>query len=494
MQIDGQPGSRKSDRNHQDEAIWQMSLAEVASLVESRQLSPITLTRMMLARIESLDSHLCSYATVMAEQALEAAKRAEEEVQSGFYRGPLHGIPIAIKDLIYTQGVPTMAGSGALADFIPDYDATVVNRLADAGAILLGKLNLSEGAMLGYHKDFKVPVNPWDGELWAGASSSGSGVATAAGLCFASLGTDTGGSIRVPSSANGVVGLKPTYGRVSLHGVLELASTLDHVGPITRTVEDAAIMLDTLAGFDPQDRHSLDVPVPNIRETLRLGSGQLEGLSIGFDPHYASIGVDPDLVSAIDSALSELTALGAKVDELSMPEFTPSLEAALFHICSYEALRAHAPTYPSRKADYGAFFSEFLALGQTITDEMYGAALTLREAYSQSLYKTLEKVDAVVLPSCGVPFSIPVEALQAGMKMLTPFMQNAPMRFTVPANYAGVPTISLPCGVSRSGIPHSIQFMGGRFTESMLCHIAYAYEQVTQWHRRQSPYMSETRV
>lgn len=217
-----------------DGPLHYASLLDVSKLIEARELSPVELTQMMLDRIDTVDSRHRSYATVMAAHALAAARVAEQEIQSGNYRGPLHGIPIAVKDLCYTRGVRTMGGLGVLADFVPDYDATVVTKLNEAGAILLGKLNLTEGAMGGYLPDFDLPINPWGEALWPGASSSGSGVATAAGLCFAALGTDTGGSIRFPAMANGIVGLKPTYGRVSRHGVLALAESLDQVGPMAR--------------------------------------------------------------------------------------------------------------------------------------------------------------------------------------------------------------------------------------------------------------------
>ncbi len=210
--------------------IHYRSLNSVADAIRDGQVSPVELTESLLARIDSVDGSLMSYATVMADQALEDARAAEQEIQAGKYRGPLHGVPIAVKDLFFTAGTRTMGGLGVLRDFVPDYDATVVSRLGAAGAVLLGKLNLTEGALSGYHHDFPIPVNPWGAELWSGVSSSGSGVATAAGLCFASLGTDTGGSIRYPSMANGVVGLKPSYGRVSRYGVLELAASLDHIG------------------------------------------------------------------------------------------------------------------------------------------------------------------------------------------------------------------------------------------------------------------------
>jgi len=295
------------------------SIREVAGLIESTEISPVELTRMMLGRIDSLDGQLKSYATVTAERALASARQAEQEIVAGRYRGPLHGIPVAVKDLCYTKGTRTMGGMGVYKEFVPDFDATVVTRLENAGAVLLGKLNLTEGAMAGYHQDFDIPVNPWRADLWPGASSSGSGVATAAGLCFAALGSDTGGSIRFPSMANGIVGLKPTYGRVSRHGVLPLAETLDHVGPMTRHTADAAIVLQALAGYDENDPTSLQDPVPDMLGDALPGIARM---TVGFDRAFASEGIDSGLVAAIDQALETLRQLGVTIVDIEMPQGT----------------------------------------------------------------------------------------------------------------------------------------------------------------------------
>jgi amidase len=246
--------ARAADAPHHD------SLEAVASRIKARSLSPVALTQQMLDRVGAVDGRLKSYATVMADRALAAARTAEREIRDGRYRGPLHGVPVAVKDLCYTKGVRTMGGTAVRKDFVPDVDSTVVARLLDAGAVILGKLNLSEGATAGYNPAMDVPLNPWNRDRWPGISSSGSGVAAAAGLCFAAIGTDTGGSIRFPASANGVVGLKPTYGRVSRFGVLVMADSLDHVGSLARRVADAAIVYDAIAGRDPRDPTSLDAP------------------------------------------------------------------------------------------------------------------------------------------------------------------------------------------------------------------------------------------
>lgn len=457
------------------------SLMDVARLIEAGELSPVDLTELMLSRIETVDGRLMSYATVMADQAREAARSAEDEIQGGRYRGPLHGIPVAVKDLCYTSGVRTMGGSGALSDFVPEYDATVITKLKESGAVLLGKLNLTEGAMGGYHNDFELPVNPWGEELWAGASSSGSGVAAAAGLCFAALGTDTGGSIRFPSMANGVVGLKPTYGRVSRYGVLPLAESLDHVGPMARTVGDAAIVFQAIAGHDPSDSTSLTDPVPDVLSEMRRG---VSGARIGFDARYATEGVEPSLEASIETALGVLEGLGAEIVTVEMPEFPPALVDAWFALCSYEALRAHAATYPSRASRYGTYFREFLEIGSSVTDEAYAEALGARREFSGRFRAVLQTVDAVACPSGGAPFAFPAEVQYGGMAGFDPFMANVQFQFTLPANFAGTPTISLPCGAKTDGVPHTIQFMGRALRESMLCRIAYGYEQATEWHTR----------
>ena len=289
------------------------TITEISADIASKQLSPVEVTAAMLARIEQLDSRLNSYATVTAEQAMAAAQAAEREINAGTYRGRLHGVPIAVKDLCFTKGVRTMGGVEVLAEHVPAFDGTVITKLAAAGAILLGKLNLTEGAMGGYNPNFAIPQNPWNPDRWTGSSSSGSGVATAAGLCFGSLGSDTGGSIRFPSAACGLVGLKPTWGRVSRYGVLALAESMDHVGPMTRSVADAGIMLEAIAGSDPNDPTSLPAPVPNMLE--RIGQ-DLRGIRIGFDENYATHDIDVELADAVRAGVKVLADQGAEIVEV----------------------------------------------------------------------------------------------------------------------------------------------------------------------------------
>lgn len=464
------------------ESIHYRSLHSVAEDIRSGELSPVELTEYMLARINSLDERLLSYATVTREQALLAAQTAEKEIQAGHYRGPLHGIPIAVKDLCFTAGIPTMGGLKVLKDFVPSYDATVVSKLQNAGAVLLGKLNLTEGALSGYHREFPIPVNPWGQDLWAGVSSSGSGVATAAGLCFASLGTDTGGSIRYPSMANGIVGLKPTYGRVSRYGVLELAGSLDHIGPMTRSVMDAAILFEAIAGVDNQDSTSLQEQVPSITEVLTT---EISGMRIGVDEHYFTQGTDEGLVKAIYQVIQVLEQLGAERVEVTMPKLDPmELRNAWLPICAYEAHKAHAVNYPSRAADYGGYFADALKLGATMSAEDYAVATELRQHISREFESNIDSVDALICPSGGTVFAADRDMQYGNMEMLKPIIQHFQGQFTIPADLAGTPALTVPCGFSSEGHPYAVQFLGSRLSELNLCRIGYAYEQATQWHDR----------
>ncbi len=455
------------------------TIVDVAAKIRSRRVSAVELTRHMLERIDSLDGSLHSYATVTGERAMQAAQQAEEEIAAGQYRGPLHGIPLAVKDLCYTRGIPTMGGLAVRRDFVPNFDATVVERLDAAGAVILGKLNLTEGAMAGYHPDFNVPVNPWREDLWSGASSSGSGVATAAGLCFSGIGSDTGGSIRFPSLANGVVGLKPTYGLVSRHGVLALGDSLDHVGPLARCVEDAALVLQAIAGHDPSDPTSLDSP-PLDLDDLHAGVG---GLRIGYDPEYAAADAAPELVAALESALGVFSDLGAEIVQVTLPSETLTLGDVWFPICSYEACRAHEATYPARRDEYGAYFRDFLDIGAAVTDDDYASATAIRAAFTERYLALLDDVDALLCSAGGVTF--PANADPYGdFETLASLFGAVQMHQTIPADFSGVPGLTVPCGFTDDGIPLAFQLVGARLSESRLCRIGQAYENATRWHER----------
>jgi amidase len=467
------------------DSIHYASLSNVAAKIQSREISPLELTEYMLGRIEAVDKQLLSYATVTAERALAAARRAEQEINSGFYKGPLHGIPLAVKDLCFTRGVRTMGGLKVLKNFVPSYDASVVSRLESAGAVILGKLNLTEGALSGYNPDFDIPRNPWGEKLWAGVSSSGSGVATAAGLCFASLGTDTGGSIRYPSMANGVVGLKPTYGRVSRYGVLALAESLDHVGPMTRTTLDAAIVFQAIAGADTRDLTTLDELVPDITAVIHSAAGDLSGFRIGVDKAYISEGTDPGLVTAIDTVIVTLQQQAAEIVQISMPKADPmELRNLWLPITAYEAFKAHAANYPSRAREYGGYLRGVLEMGAAMTAAEYAAASNSRREFSQRFEAELAAVDAVVCPAGGFVFEADRQAQYGDADALKPIVQHFQGQFTIPADLAGTPALTLPCGFSEDGRPYAVQFLGNRLSELELCRIGHAYEQATNWHNR----------
>ena len=462
-----------------DESLRFKTLTEVARSIESREASPVEVTATMLDLVGTHDGRFKSYATVMAEQAVAQAKAAEAEIAAGSYRGPLHGVPIAVKDLCFTRGVRTMGGTRVLADHVPDFDATVVERLDAAGAVLLGKLNTTEGAMGGYHPDRDIPVNPWNADRWAGASSSGSGVATAAGLCFASLGSDTGGSIRFPSAACGIVGIKPTWGRVSRYGVLALAESLDHVGPMTRSTADAGIVFQAISGLDRNDPTTLPAAVPDMLGEIERG---VDGVRIGLDQRYVTAGVDPELADAVLAGVRVLEGLGARIVEVRMPPLEEYLEAWT-PLCAAEAVAAHRATYPSQKDEYGPWFRDWLDLGASVTGADYARANNLRAECTGRLRLVFEDIDVMACPSMPEPpFPTKPSWLYGPMEL-----DASLLRFTAPADFNGAPTISVPCGLSGDNLPLSLQFMGKHLREPLLCRIGHAYEQATDWHTLRPP-------
>ena len=450
------------------------TITEVAAQIESRRLSPVELTQAILDRIEALDGDLKSYATVMADQAMAAARTAESEIAAGRYRGPLHGVPIAVKDLCFTKGVATMGGAQVLRDNIPDFDCTVVQKFNAAGAVIVGKLNLTEGAMAGYNPEFQIPLNPWDPQRWSGASSSGSGAATAAGLCYGSLGSDTGGSIRFPSAACGIVGIKPTWGRVSRYGVLALAESLDHVGPMTRSAADAGTILQAIAGRDPNDPTSLTAPVPDM--LAGLGQG-VRGLRIGLDERYVSDEVEPQLAEAVIAGARVLEGLGARIVPVTMPD-TEEFSRAWGVLCSAEAAAAHRDTFPSRSDEYGPWFRGWLEQGSRHSAADYAAASYVRLACNGILAGVFEDIDVLVCPSMtSAAFPVTPEELYGPMEEEIWTWG----RFTIPYDFNGAPTISLPCGLNDEGLPLGIQFVGRHLSEPLLCQVGDAYEKAAGW-------------
>ena len=463
-----------------DEPLYYWTIVEISNMIKSKEISSVELTRLILNRIETIDAKLNSYITVMRESALTRAMELDKELESGKYRGPLHGIPIAVKDLLYTTNAPTTGGHTFNSDFVPTYNSTVIDRLQDSGAIIIGKLNLAEGAMGGYHPAFKIPKNPW-GEFWTGISSSGSGVATAAGLCFASIGTDTGGSIRFPSLCNGIVGLKPSFGLVSRYGVLPLSKSMDHVGPMTRSTEDAVIMLEAIAGYDSNDPTTLQVKVPEISKSLKKG---IKGLRIGVDTDYIKSGVENSMVLSIENAIQKMVELGAEIVPMTMPSKKEEYVPAWFTICSKEALDAHSENYPSKRDDYGNYFQGFLDHGKSVTEEQYNSALKYKEEYQNIFRKLFSEVDAIIAPAGGIS-EVPDDGLMRGpMSGYAEYRDKFGHHFGTPADFAGIPSLTLPCGKANNRPPNGFQIMGGYLKEDIICRIGYAYEKATNWNEQ----------
>ncbi len=466
-----------TDQTDQTDQLAYATIEELASRMITGEVSPVELTQAQLKRIERVDGRLKSYATVMAESALAEAQRAADEIASGDYRGPLHGIPVAVKDLCYTAGVRTMGGTKVLEDFVPDFDSTVVARFQEAGAVLLGKLNLTEGAMAGYNRARQVPVNPWAEDRWTGVSSSGSGVATAAGLCYASLGSDTGGSIRGPSASCGIVGLKPTWGRVSRYGVLDLAQSLDHVGPMCRSTWDCAAVLEVIAGNDPNDPTTLPEPSPVLLDDIGAG---IQGMRIGYDRRYATEGVSSPIAEAVAESVETLASLGAQIVNVTLPDFGAYMPDWPT-LCSVEALYAHLDHYPSRAGDYGNWFGAWLERGASVGATEYAAACIRREELRGLLARAFEGIEMLACPAQG---TLPHEVTEDLMYDDTPGeFQWARLQYTAPWDMNRAPTLTLPNGWSEEGLPIALQLVGPLGSEAALCRAGYAYEQATDFMR-----------
>ncbi|MGI9621716.1 MAG: amidase [Acidimicrobiales bacterium] len=455
---------------------------ELGAAFKRQELSPVEATEAALGRIAELDPVLHCYAVVFEEAARRDAARAEAELAAGRRRGPLHGVPVAVKDLCDVEGVPTMAGAAVLRDNVASSDATVVRRLRDAGAVILGKLNLTEGALAGYNPDFDVPMNPWGQDRWAGVSSSGSGAATAAGLCVASLGSDTGGSIRFPAAANGVVGLKPTHGRVSRSGVFPLAPSLDHVGPLTRCSMDAGLVLEAIAGEDAADPTSIAGPAGTFIAGINAG---ISGLRVGVDNEYNTTEVDPTTVDAISTAVGVLNALGAEIVEIEVPSLD---ETAWFVICGSEAAVAHDGYYPDRAGEYGGFAREFLAQGNEFNATDLVRAQQQRATFTGELNRVFDDVDVIACPSFhGSAFLAPPDKLRGSQDEVLSLSPHLRPEFTARFDLSGNPTISLPAGFDEDHMPLSLQLVGRHMEEATLLRIGQSFEVATEWHTHHPP-------
>jgi aspartyl-tRNA(Asn)/glutamyl-tRNA(Gln) amidotransferase subunit A len=455
--------------------IHWLSIAEAAELIAARKLSPVELTEALLRRLEALESRVNAFITVDGDAAIAAARTAADEITKGAAGGPLHGVPIALKDIFGVAGVRMTAGSKILAENAASQDAEATARLKAAGAVILGKLNLHEFAFgaTGVNPHYGPARNPWDVERITGGSSSGSGASVAGGECAAALGTDTGGSIRIPASLCGIVGLKPTYGRVSRRGVLPLSWSLDHVGPMTRTVEDAAIILQAIAGRDAADASTSDEPLADYTQTLR---GGIQGLRIGVPKQFFFENVDAEVESAVRSAIRVLEDMGAVVTDVDVP-LIAEIPGGVTAIMLPEALTYHHKWMSERPDDYGDDVRYRLELGATFLAVHYVQAQRLREmAVEAWRAEVFSKVDLIATPTTPIT-ARPIEEgdLQVTFNLI---------RFTNPLNFLGVPAISVPCGFTAEGLPVGLQLGGRWWDEATILRAAHAYEQATDWHQR----------
>jgi len=460
--------------------LWYLELVEVGRCIRARQLSSVEVTQAILDRIVRLDHRFKAYATLTPDLALAQARQADQEISRGALLGPLHGVPIAVKDLCHTKGIPTAAGMPMHKAHCPAGDATVVTRLRAAGAVLLGKLQLTEGAYGAHHPAIDPPVNPWSAAHWTGVSSSGSGVATAAGLCYGSLGSDTGGSIRFPSTMNGVTGLKPTWGRVSRAGVFALAESMDHIGPMTRSAGDAGAMLAAIAGADPDDPTAAHETVPDYLGVI--GEGVRE-VRIGIDRALIAAGADADMVRATEEAASVLTQMGSKVMDVAFPS-PDAVVRDWIPLCGVEAAVAHEATYPLRAAEYGPLLAGLLETGRSLDGRTVAKMLLHREAFRNQLNALFRNIDLLIVPVMNAAAPTLADLAAAGRE---PAAIEARLRFTAPFDMSGHPTLTLPGGQTKDGLPVGFQIVGRPMEEALILRAGHAFQQATSWHRRRPP-------
>ena len=460
------------------------SAAQLAPMIKSCELSPVEIVEAHLSRIRDTEPVLNSFITVLPDAAMTAARQAERDIRAGRYRGPLHGIPVGLKDLFNTGGVRTTSGSRIYDNYVPSQDCTVAARFREAGAILLGKLNMHQFAYgpTGENPDYGHMHNPWDPDRVSGGSSGGSGSAAAAGQCTITTGSDTGGSIRIPAALCGIVGLKPTYGRVSRHGLTPLAWSMDHPGPMVRTVEDAAITMNVIAGHDPNDVASATLPVPDFTAAL---TGEVRGLRIGVPRQYMEAPLDPEVRQAINEALEQMEKMGADVVEVEFPEFDHA--AAI----STTMLMAEASAcFRDLLASDGNRLYEPVRLrleaGLFISAVDYLRAQQARAVFDRAARRLLEDVDLLAGPTEPVtaPPLLQQQVLAGEHEVGT---VAALTQYTRPYNITGFPAISVPCGFSSEGLPIGLQVAGRPFDEETVLRAAHAYEQSTNWHTRRPP-------
>jgi aspartyl-tRNA(Asn)/glutamyl-tRNA(Gln) amidotransferase subunit A len=453
----------------------------LSELVRKKEFSPVEITKATLQRIEKYDGELKAFITVTSKEALDSAKKAEASIVRGDYIGPLHGIPIGLKDIIFTKGIRTTCGSRILADYIPKEDATVADRLRKAGAVLIGKLNLHEFAFgaTSVNPHYGTPRNPWNGQCIPGGSSGGSAVAVAASLCLGALGTDTGGSIRIPSSLCGIVGLKPTYGRVSSYGVYPLSWSQDHIGPMVKTVKDAAILLRAIAGHDPKDPASRSLPVPDylsIREDVK-------GLRAGVPSDYYLENCDPEVRDSVMRAIGVLKDAGMSVVDVNISHLRHAATAGLVILMAEAASKHEHYLKGNQRKEYGRDVRGLLQTGTFITAAHYLKAQRVRSVIRKEFLKAFEIVDVLLTP--GLPIPAPgLEQDSVTISGKTETVRSALTRLMRPYNLAGIPAMVIPCGFSKSGLPVALQIAGRPFEESTVLAVAQAYEKQTRWHLR----------
>ncbi len=464
--------------------VSQLGLSEASELVRNKKVSPVELTHECLSRIERLNPKLNAFITVTADSALAEARHAEAEIQHDGWRGPLHGIPIALKDLVDTAGVRTTAASGVFTDRVPIEDAEIVRRLKAAGAVFLGKLNLHEFAYGGSSAiSYFGPVhNPWNLDYSPGGSSGGSAAAVAAQLCYGAIGSDTGGSIRQPAGYCGIVGLKPTYGRVSTSGVIPLAWSLDHLGPITRTAMDAALMLQVIAGYDTQDTASVDVPVPNYVATIAAATSSLR---LGIPRAYFYEALHPEIQAAMEAALSVLKKLAGTQRDIAPLATNGSYSSVMDPYVAILRAEAYAyhKDYVSKSPElYQAQTLKRIRAGADVTTSAYIQSRRQLEQVRRSVARAFETVDLLITPTACVP-SFAIANLLADPNTLRE-KELLTLRNTRPFNMLGLPTVSVPCGFTRADLPIGMQITGPPGGEATVLRLAYAYEQASEWRKR----------
>ncbi len=462
--------------------LTRLSLAEAGNLIRTRKVSSVDLVDACLERIRAVNPRIVAYISVYEEQAREVAKAADIMVRAGHVLGPLHGIPISLKDNIAVRGLRTTAGSKILGDWIPDHDATVTGRLRQAGAIFVGKTNMHEFAWGGTtdNPHYGATRNPWDTSRFPAGSSGGSGAAVAAGTCLGSLGTDTGGSIRLPAAINGIVGIRPTYGRVSNHGIIPLAWSMDTCGPMTHSVEDCAIMLNVVAGHDPRDANCATEPVPDYTADLKRG---VKGLRIGVVPGYFFHHLQPRVHDKVKHALVTLEGLGAQVFDVNIENIHGNISAQLT-IESAEPSTYHQQWLRERPDDYGADVRALLEVGEMLLATHYIQAQRYRALLRSEFIEAFKSVDVFICPT--LPFTATaVGAMKVVIENgVEEDMLSAIMQFTGVPSLTGLPSLNVPCGFDGDGLPIGMQVIGRPFDEATLFRVGAAFQDATDFHRR----------